>query len=65
MRSRGSTSLSDPATPQTQGKTSTVEELHSFPRLLVERGKVSRICCSANKRHCTHKRTPNSTFSLL
>lgn len=54
MRSDGSPSHNDTATPPTQRKTSTVEELHSFPRLLVEWGKARQISCSANKRHHAH-----------
>lgn len=48
------------ATPPTQRKTSTVEELHSFPWLLVKWGKMSRISCNTNKRHhaCTNPHPP-------
>lgn len=63
MKSSGSASLWDLATPPTQRKTSTVE-LHSFPRLVAQRGKASRIRCSANKRHCAHKCTPTSTLGV-
>lgn len=67
MRSGGSAAHNDPATPLTQRKTSTVEEEpHSFPRLLVEQGKASRISCSANKRHHAHtNQHPPQPFTVV
>lgn len=54
MRSSGSASHNDVATPPIQRKTSTVEELHSFPWLLVEWGKASWISCNSDKHHHAH-----------
>lgn len=52
MRNAGGASRHDLTTPlpQSQRKTSTVEERDSFPRSLVGRGKLSQISCSVNKR---------------
>lgn len=54
IRRGGSASHNGQATPPTQRKTSTVEELHFFPRLLVQPGKVSQIRRCANNRHWAH-----------